>query len=113
MARTGALAGKTVAEIAIGGSHVLARCADGSLAAWGGNTPDYDLPSVPGTGNFTFNMASSAGGSIVVPAGNFLQFYIFSFGGARITRYSNPASNVSSYVPGFQATPSPPHFLTH
>jgi len=36
--RTGALAGKTIMAIAAGGSHSLALCSDGTLAAWGWNT---------------------------------------------------------------------------
>ncbi len=36
--RTGVLAGKTVVAIAVGDSHSLALCADGSLASWGLNT---------------------------------------------------------------------------
>jgi alpha-tubulin suppressor-like RCC1 family protein len=35
--RTGVLAGKTVTAIAAGGSHSLALCSDGTLAAWGNN----------------------------------------------------------------------------
>jgi alpha-tubulin suppressor-like RCC1 family protein/phosphodiesterase/alkaline phosphatase D-like protein len=35
--RTGALAGKTVVSVAVGGSHGLALCADGDIAAWGAN----------------------------------------------------------------------------
>ena len=35
--QTGVLAGKTVTAIAAGGYHNLARCADGTLAAWGEN----------------------------------------------------------------------------
>lgn len=35
---TGVLAGKTVVTIASGYSHRLALCADGTLAAWGGNS---------------------------------------------------------------------------
>ncbi|MCF7675724.1 MAG: hypothetical protein K9M97_10295, partial [Akkermansiaceae bacterium] len=34
---SGVLAGKTVTAIAAGDSHCLALCADGTLAAWGGN----------------------------------------------------------------------------
>ena len=37
IATTGVLAGKTVVEIAAGNSHCLVLCADGTLAAWGGN----------------------------------------------------------------------------
>ncbi|MEI7911327.1 MAG: cadherin-like beta sandwich domain-containing protein, partial [Verrucomicrobiota bacterium] len=36
--RTGVLAGKTVTTIATGGSHSLALCSDGTLAAWGSNS---------------------------------------------------------------------------
>ena len=36
--RTGVLAGKTVVAISAGGSHALALCADGTLAAWGYNS---------------------------------------------------------------------------
>ncbi|MGV3662890.1 MAG: choice-of-anchor D domain-containing protein [Prosthecobacter sp.] len=35
---SGVLAGKTVIEIAAGGDHSLALCADGTLAAWGSNS---------------------------------------------------------------------------
>jgi alpha-tubulin suppressor-like RCC1 family protein len=35
---TGALAGKSVIAIAVGDSHSLALCSDGSLAAWGNNS---------------------------------------------------------------------------
>ena len=35
---TGVLAGKTVVAIAAGGSHSMALCADGTVAAWGSNT---------------------------------------------------------------------------
>lgn len=35
--RTGALAGKTVVAVAMGASHMLALCADGTLVAWGRN----------------------------------------------------------------------------
>ncbi len=35
---SGALAGKTVISIAAGGSHSLALCSDGTLAAWGSNS---------------------------------------------------------------------------
>lgn len=35
--RSGALSGKTVVAVAAGGSHTLALCSDGSLAAWGSN----------------------------------------------------------------------------
>jgi alpha-tubulin suppressor-like RCC1 family protein len=34
---TGALAGKTVVAVAAGGSHSLALCSDGAVAAWGWN----------------------------------------------------------------------------
>ncbi|MBN8459853.1 MAG: cadherin-like beta sandwich domain-containing protein [Verrucomicrobia bacterium] len=36
--RSGLLAGRTVTAIAAGGSHNLALCADGTLAAWGNNS---------------------------------------------------------------------------
>jgi len=36
--RSGVLAGKTIAAIAVGGSHSLALCSDGSLASWGYNS---------------------------------------------------------------------------
>ena len=36
--RTGVLANKTVAAIAVGSNHTLALCADGTLAAWGLNS---------------------------------------------------------------------------
>ncbi|WP_395740254.1 cadherin-like beta sandwich domain-containing protein [Prosthecobacter sp.] len=35
---TAALAGKTIVAVATGGSHVLALCSDGTLAAWGNNS---------------------------------------------------------------------------
>ena len=35
--RSGALAGKTVVAVAAGGTHSLALCSDGTVAAWGGN----------------------------------------------------------------------------
>ena len=35
---TGALAGKTILALAAGGSHTLALCADGTVAAWGSNS---------------------------------------------------------------------------
>ncbi len=35
--RTGALAGKTVLQVVAGRSHSVARCADGTLVAWGWN----------------------------------------------------------------------------
>ncbi|MCB1132439.1 MAG: cadherin-like beta sandwich domain-containing protein, partial [Verrucomicrobiae bacterium] len=38
-----ALAGKTVVEVKAGGAHVLARCDDGTLAAWGENSRYYQL----------------------------------------------------------------------
>ena len=34
---TGVLAGKVIVAIAVGGSHTLALCSDGTLAAWGSN----------------------------------------------------------------------------
>ena len=36
--KAGVLAGKTVVAMAVGGSHSLALCSDGTLAAWGYNT---------------------------------------------------------------------------
>ena len=36
--QSGALAGKTITAVAAGGSHSLALCADGTLAAWGYNS---------------------------------------------------------------------------
>jgi len=36
--QSGVLAGKTVVSVAAGSSHSLARCSDGTLAAWGDNT---------------------------------------------------------------------------
>ena len=50
---TGILAGKTIIAIAAGPNHSLALCADGTLAAWGGNASgelgngDYSDSSVP------------------------------------------------------------------
>lgn len=35
VSRTGALAGKTVVDIAMGNAHAIALCSDGSVAAWG------------------------------------------------------------------------------
>src|SRR5215207_9037940 len=35
---TGVLAGKTILSVAGGGSHTLALCSDGTVAAWGENT---------------------------------------------------------------------------
>ena len=52
---TGALSGKTVAFISVGGTHCLALCSDGTLVAWGRNsegqlginsTADRDVPVV-------------------------------------------------------------------
>jgi len=37
IAQSGVLAGKTVVSVAVGGSHCLVLCADGTLAAWGSN----------------------------------------------------------------------------
>ena len=53
--RTGTLAGKTVIAVAGGGTHSLALCADGTLAAWGGN--DYGQL---GNGNWTGSNAPGA-----------------------------------------------------
>ena len=39
--RSGVLAGKTVVAISAGGGHILALCADGTLASWG--RKDYGL----------------------------------------------------------------------
>jgi alpha-tubulin suppressor-like RCC1 family protein len=36
--RSGVLAGKTVSAISAGGSHVVVRCSDGTLAGWGRNS---------------------------------------------------------------------------
>ncbi len=36
--RTGVLAGREIVEISAGGDHSLVRCADGTLAAWGGGS---------------------------------------------------------------------------
>jgi len=46
--RTGALAGKTVMAVAVGGHHSLALCADGTVAAWGDNS--YGQLGVNGIG---------------------------------------------------------------
>jgi alpha-tubulin suppressor-like RCC1 family protein len=51
--RTGPLAGRTIAAIAVGNEHNLALCADGTLAAWGYNVDGqlgngtYESASVP------------------------------------------------------------------
>jgi alpha-tubulin suppressor-like RCC1 family protein len=47
----GVLSGKTVIVIAAGGSHSLALCADGTLAAWGSNSSGqlgFGIPPSPG-----------------------------------------------------------------
>jgi alpha-tubulin suppressor-like RCC1 family protein len=38
VSRSGALAGKTVIRLAVGWTHCIALCSDGTLAAWGSNT---------------------------------------------------------------------------
>jgi alpha-tubulin suppressor-like RCC1 family protein len=37
VSRSGALAGKTVVAVTVGGYHALALCSDGTVAAWGNN----------------------------------------------------------------------------
>ena len=79
------------------------------VANWGSaTTPDYGI-NYTGTGNFTFNLAASPAGSIVIPPGNFLQIYVYCYGGPRIVRYSNQYgfANYTGYAPGNLVRPLP------
>ena len=85
-----------------------------TIALWGSTTPTFTLASVPVViGPFTVDFTvSGTSAGVVVPAGNFLQLYVYSYGGPRITRYANYPSNlvVPSYVPGsLVCSPSQTH----
>jgi alpha-tubulin suppressor-like RCC1 family protein/phosphodiesterase/alkaline phosphatase D-like protein len=59
---TGALVGKTVTTIAAGSAHSLARCADGSLVAWGDNS--YGQLGTGNTASSTVPVAVPASGAL-------------------------------------------------
>ncbi len=70
-AGTSTLAGKTVVAVAAGGSHSLALCSDGTVAAWGGNgngqLGDNSTTNrlVPVAVNVTTGMSALAGKAVV------------------------------------------------
>jgi alpha-tubulin suppressor-like RCC1 family protein len=102
------LAGKTVIAVAAGGSHSLALCSDGTLAAWGRN--DYGQlgdntttqRKVPVAVNTAPGVSALHGRTVLaVAAGNWHSLALCSDGTLAAWGYNGPAS--SATIPPFSA----------
>jgi alpha-tubulin suppressor-like RCC1 family protein len=89
----GALAGKTVGEISMHQTHILALTVDGTLAAWGNNTSGQ-----LGTGNYSsadtptavvFTAASALGGKTVVDAVAGISFSLALFADGTVAAWGD------------------------
>lgn len=60
-----ALFGKTVAQIAAGGTHSLARCSDGTVAAWGANANGQLGNNTTTASNLAVQVINTAGSALL------------------------------------------------